>query len=54
MHINKVVNKLEFLEIDLEKEEFETLQLKDIVLHRGLVPLEELFDFNDVVKKPKI
>lgn len=38
--IDKVVNKLELLEIDLEKEEFETLQLKDNVLPRGLVPLE--------------
>jgi len=54
IHINKVVNKLEFLEIDPEKEEFEALQLKDKVLPRGFVPLEELFDFNDVAKKPKI
>jgi len=52
--IDKIVNKLEFLEIDPEKEEFETLQLKDNVFPRGLVPLEELFDFNDVAKKPKI
>jgi len=41
IHINKVVNKLELLEIDPEKEEFETLQLKDNILPRGLVPLEE-------------
>jgi len=38
--IDKVVNKLELLEIYLEKEEFETLQLKDNVLPRVLVPLE--------------
>jgi hypothetical protein len=30
------------------------LQLKRNVLPRGLVPLEDLFDFNDVAKKPKI
>jgi hypothetical protein len=30
------------------------LQLKNNVLPRGLVPLEELFDFNDVAKNPKI
>jgi hypothetical protein len=24
------------------------------ILSRGLVPLEDLFDFNDVEKKPKI
>lgn len=29
------------------------MQLKDNILPRGLVPLEELFDFNDVAKKPK-
>ena len=39
---------------DLEKEEFEILQLKDNTIPRGLVPLEELFDFNDVAKKPKL
>jgi hypothetical protein len=30
------------------------LNLKSNVLPRGLVPLENLFDFNDVAKKPKI
>jgi hypothetical protein len=30
------------------------LQLKNNVFPRGLVPLEELFDFNDVAKKSKI
>lgn len=54
IHINKVVNKVELLEIDPKKEEFDTLQLKDNILPRGLVPMEELFDFNDVAKKPKI
>jgi hypothetical protein len=32
----------------------DVLQLKSNVLPRGLVPLEDLFDFNDVAKKPKI
>lgn len=52
--LDKVVNKPEFLEIDPEKEEFETLQLKDNIFPRGLAPLEELFDFNDVGKNSKI
>jgi hypothetical protein len=30
------------------------LHLKSNVLPSGLVPLEYLFDFNDVAKKPKI
>ena len=38
----------------IQKKEIEILQLKDNILPRGLVPLEELFDFNDVAKKPKI
>jgi hypothetical protein len=29
------------------------LHLKNNVLPRGLVPLEDLFDFNDVAKKTK-
>ena len=28
--------------------------MKDNIFPRGLVPLEELFDFDDVAKKPKI
>lgn len=28
--------------------------MKDNVLPRGLTPLEDLFDFNDVAKNPKI
>jgi hypothetical protein len=31
----------------------DVLQLKRNVLPKGLVPLEDLFDFNDVAKKPK-
>jgi hypothetical protein len=30
------------------------LQLKNNILPTSLVPLEELFDFDDVAKKPKI
>jgi len=30
------------------------MRLKYDVIPRGLVPLEELFDFNDVAQKPKI
>ena len=48
------VKKLDLNEIDQEKQETEILQLKDNVLPRGLAPLEDLFDFNDVAKKPKI
>jgi len=43
-----------FNEIDDNQEELEVLQLKNNVLPRGLVPLEDIFDFNDVAKKLKI
>jgi len=36
------------------REELEVWKLKDNVLPRGLVPLEEIFNFNDVAKKTKI
>ena len=39
---------------DLENEDLEVLQSKDQSLPKGLVPLEELFDLNDVAKKPKL
>jgi hypothetical protein len=48
------VDEIESKEIDKKQEDLEILQLKDNVFPRGLVPLEELFDFNDVAKKPKI
>lgn len=41
-------------QIDQEKQETKSLQLKDNVFPTGLVPLEDLFDFNYVAKKPKI
>ena len=37
-----------------ETEELETLHSKNESLPSGLTPLQELFDFNDVVKKPKL
>ena len=39
---------------DPEKEEFEVLEFKDNTLPRGIFPLQELFDFNDVARKPKM
>jgi hypothetical protein len=35
-------------------EESDVFHLKNNILPRGLVPLEDLFDFNDVAKKPKV
>jgi hypothetical protein len=42
--------------VDLGDDEVDSdiLQLKSNVLPRGLVPLEDLFDSNDVAKKPKL
>ena len=37
-----------------DKEDIEVLQSKDKSIPRGLAPLEDLFDFNDVAKKPTI
>ena len=34
-----------------EKEEIEVLQSKDKNIPRGLAPLKDLFDFNDIAKK---
>ena len=39
---------------ELQTEELETLDSKDDSFPSGLAPLEELFDFNDVAKKPKL
>ena len=38
----------------MENEDLEVLKSKDQSLPKGLVPLEELFDLNDVAKKPKL
>ena len=47
-------NKLDTEELNENELDSGILQLKNNVLPRGLVPLEDLFDFNDVAKKPKI
>ena len=39
---------------NLENEGFEVLQSNTNNFLKGLVPLEELFDFNDVSRKPKM
>ena len=41
-------------EFDKKVTELKILHLKDNVLPRGLVPLEELFDQNDVAKRTKL
>ena len=40
--------------VELGTEDLETLQSKNQSFPKGLVPLEELFEFNDVAKKPKL
>ena len=47
-------NDVEPDELNKNEEDSGILQLKNNVFPRGLVPLEDLFDFNDVSKKPKI
>lgn len=42
------------ISIDLENEDLEVLQSKYQSFPKGLVPLEELFDLNDVAKNPKL
>ena len=42
------------MDAEFETDELETLHSKDESLPSGLAPLEELFDFNDVAKKPKL
>ena len=34
--------------------EYEVINLKDNHLPKGLTPLENIFDFNDIPKKPKM
>jgi hypothetical protein len=51
---NESVNKIDLEEINEKDENLDFLHLKNNILPRGLVPLEELFDFDDVAKKPKI
>ena len=43
------------MEIDeITSEETEVINLKDNFLPKGLTPLEDLFDSNDVLRKPKM
>ena len=35
-------------EVDIEVNQMEVLQLKDNIIPKGLIPLEELFDHDDV------
>jgi ribonuclease HI len=51
---NDSVNKVDSEELGEDEIESDVLHLKSNVFPRGLVPLEDLFDFNDVAKKPKI
>jgi hypothetical protein len=51
---NDSVNKVDSGELGEDEIESDILDLKSNVFTRGLVPLEDLFDFNDVAKKPKI
>jgi hypothetical protein len=48
------VNKIDSGELGEDELESYVFHLKGNVLPRGLVPLEDLFYFNDVAKKPKI
>jgi hypothetical protein len=51
---NDSVNKIDLGELGEGEIEADVLHLKINFLPRGLVPLEDLFDFNVVAKKPKI
>lgn len=49
------IDNLEKLEIDeWADDEYDILNLKNIFLLKGLAPLEDLFDSNDVVRKPRM
>ena len=50
---SKLQSKTEWI-AEAETKNLETLQSNDEILPKGLSPLEELFDFNDVAKKPKL
>lgn len=41
-------------EVDIEVNQLEVLQLKDIIIPKGLIPLEELFDQDDIARKPSL
>jgi hypothetical protein len=48
------VNTIDSGDLGDDEIDTEVLQLKSNIFPRGLVPLEDLFDCNDVAKKPKI
>ena len=49
------IDNLEKVEIDeIIDDESDILNLKDNFLPKGLTPLEDLFDSNDVARKPKM
>jgi hypothetical protein len=48
------VNSIDSGELGDDEMEADIFHLKSNVLPRGLVPLEDLFDFNDVAKNTKI
>ncbi len=59
LHPTKFTNKemQDLKEIDIDEViegEFEVINLKDNYLPKGLTPLEDFFDFNDIPKKPKM
>ena len=41
-------------ELEIEVNQMEILQLKDNIIPKGLIPLEELFDQDDVARKPSL
>ena len=49
------IDNLEKVEIEeLADDDSDILNLKKNFLPKGLAPLEDLFDFNDVARKPKV
>ena len=49
------IDKLETVEIEeIANDDFDILNLKINFLPMGLAPLEDLFDSNDVARKPKM
>jgi hypothetical protein len=50
---NNSVNKIDSEELGEDETDSDFFNLKSNILPRGLVPLEDLFDFNDVAKKLK-
>jgi hypothetical protein len=52
--VDSGVDTVDSGELRDEEMDADVLQLKSNVLPRGLVPLEDLFDCNDLAKKQKI